>query len=167
MVQFTVERVINLPIERTWEFLADFSNVHKIHPLVGSVDQISDKDRGLGAIRKCHLYSGQSVTEQITAWDEKKNEYTIRLVEGNLPVKSVVATLKAESASDGKTKLIGNMDMAAKYGLIGKIMEMIAFKPQFGKAIGNLFAGIEHYAATGKEVPKGYNAPTPALIKSI
>lgn len=165
MVQIHVERVINLPIEKAWDILGDFSNVHKVHPLVGSVEQKSRNDRGLDAKRTCNLYSGQSVTEQIKKWDEEKHEYTIHLVEGNLPVKSVIATLKAESAGEGKTKLIGDMDMVAKYGPLGKLMEMFLFKPQFGKAVGNLFAGIEHYATTGKEIQKGYNAPTPALIR--
>ena len=57
MVKAHIERVIDVPVDRTWEIMSDFSNVHKIHPLVGKVDQVTaDKDRGVGAVRKCHLY---------------------------------------------------------------------------------------------------------------
>lgn len=165
MVQFTVERVIDLPVDRAWEILSDFSDVHKVHPIVERVDQISERDRGLNAVRRCHFYKGGSATEKISRWDENAREYTVQLVEGSLPLKKVIGVLKARPDGDRKTKLVADFEMVAKYGLLGKLMEMFLLKPQFGKTVSNVFSGIEHYGKTGKEINEGYSAPTPALVK--
>lgn len=167
MVQFVVERTIDLPVEKAWEILSDFSNVHNIHPLVGSVTQVSPEGRGLDAVRTCHLYNGQSATEKIVKWDEEKRTYVIDLVEAKLPVNRLVAAFFAEDAGEGQTKLLSEMDVVAKYGVIGRIMEKLVIKPQFAKAIGNLFAGIEEFAKTGKQIQKGYNATTPPVIRDM
>lgn len=165
MVKFTVSRIIDVPLSQTWAILADFCHVHRVHPLVSSVDQLSDNDRGVNARRTCHLYSGSSVTEQVTEWEEESHRYTIKVVEGAIPVKKIVVTLCAQKEGEDRTKLVADMDMVAKFGAVGKIMEMVILKPQFGKAIGNLFAGIEDYAKTGKEIQKGYTAKTRAKIE--
>ena len=47
MVKAHIERVVDVPVERAWEIISDFSNVHKIHPLVGTVDQLSENGKGL------------------------------------------------------------------------------------------------------------------------
>lgn len=165
MVKALVTRVIDVPIERTWEILSDFSNVHVIHPLVGSVIQKTpDKDRGVGAIRQCNLYDGNKAVEQITAWDEANHSYDIELIDGSLPMKKVTVTLKIEKVSETKSKLIADMDLQAKYGILGKIMERLAIKPKLGGAIGNLFAGVESYDKTGIEIQKGFKAKTPAVV---
>lgn len=165
MVHATVERVIDLPVTRAWELLSDYPNIHKIHPMVASVDQLSPNPRGLDAVRVCHFYDGGAVTERITAWDDNARSYTLTITEASIPVKTVAATLKAAEDGQGKTRLTAEMDLVAKYGFIGRILEVLVFKPKFGAAIGNLFAGIEHYAKTGEEIPKGFVGTTPAIVK--
>lgn len=165
MVKAHVERVIEVPVERAWEILADFSHVHKIHPLVGKVDQVTpNKDRGVGAIRTCHFYDGNKATERIEEWDEDRHTYLVRLIDGTLPVKTVLAKFTVEDAGNGKSLLLGDMDLKAKYGLLGKIMERLVIKPQLGGALGNVFAGVEEYALTGREIQKGYKSKTPAIV---
>lgn len=165
MVRITVERVIDLPIQKTWDVLADFSNVHKVHPLVKSVDQKTPNDRGEGAVRTCHFYDGGSATEKIVAWDEPQRAYTVHIVESSLPVKKVEAVLSATAVGEDKSKVVGEMDLVAKFGVLGWIMERLIMKPKLGAALGDLFAGIEQFSKTGKEIPEGYKANTPALIK--
>ena len=164
MVKTCVERVIDLPVERAWEIVSDFSNVYHVHPLVETVDQVTPEDRGLGAIRQCNLYDGNRAIEKIVEWDETNHSYKVELIDGTLPMKSVFATLKVEDAGNGKSKLYCFMDFKAKFAILGKIMERLVMKPQFGGAIGNLFAGVEEYSKTGKDIQKGYKAKTRALI---
>lgn len=166
MVKAHIERIIDVPIDEAWELVSDFAHVNVIHPLVGTVDQITpDKSRGLGAVRKCHLYDGNHAVEKIVEWDEANKTYLIRLIDGSLPMKVVLAKLTAEAYGRNKTKLSADMDLQAKYGLLGKIMERLVIKPKLGGALGDLFAGVEYHSKTGKDVQKGFKAKTPALVQ--
>ena len=163
VIKAHIERTVQVHPDRAWELLGDFAHVQHIHPLVGKVDQVTpDKDRGVGAIRTCHLYDGNTATEQIETWDESNRSYTIRLMEASLPVKSIVVTLHAVPGQDSQhqTTLIADMKLQAKFGLLGKLMERLVLKPQLGAAIGNLFAGLEKYDQTGVDIPKGLKAKT-------
>ena len=118
MVKTCIERVIDVPIERAWEILSDFSHVYHVHPLVESVDQVTpDKDRGLGAIRQCNMYDGHRAVEKIIEWDDEKRIYKVELIDTDLPMKSVLATLSAEDVGNGKSKLVCKMNLKAKFGL--------------------------------------------------
>lgn len=152
-----------MPLDKTWELLADFSNVQKIHPLVGKVDQQTPQDGGVGAVRQCHLYDGNRAVERIEEWNETARSYKIVLIDGTLPMKKVEVVVKAEDAGNGKSTLIAEMVLMAKYGLLGKLMEHLVIKPQLGGAIGDLFAGLESYGKTGIEIEKGFKAKTKAI----
>lgn len=133
--------------------------------MIKSVDQKSANDRGLGAVRVCNMYDGNHVMEEITDWDEQGRHYKIKVTEGTLPMRQVVAEIKVEKVGDAnKSKLIADMTLKAKYGLLGKIMERLIIKPLLGGAVGNLFAGVEHYDKTGQQIGKGFKAKTPALV---
>lgn len=164
MVKAHVERIIDVPIDQAWETLADFSNVHKIHPLVKTVNQLTDNDRGLGAMRTCYLYDGNKAVERIEEWDEANHSYVVTIIDSTLPMKSVDVKLTALKLGKTKSKLVAEMDIHAKYGLLGKIMERLIIKKQLGSAVGNVFAGVEEYNKTGVEIQKGYKAKTRALI---
>ena len=165
MVKVHVERIIDVPIERAWEILADYSNVQKIHPLVKTVDQVtSDKDRGVGAIRQCNMYDGNKAVEKIVEWDERNHSYVLKLIDSSLPMKSILVELSAAPHGYSKSKLIAEMTLKAKFGFLGKIMERLVMKPQLGNAIGNLFAGVESYDKDGMEIQNGFKAPTPAIV---
>ena len=60
--------------------------------------------------------------------------------------------LKAVDVGMGKSKLMADMYLKAKFGLLGKILERLVIKPQVGGAVGNLFAGLESYDKMGKEI---------------
>lgn len=164
MVKAHVERTIDVPIDRAWEIISDFSNVHKIHPLVKTVNQHTRNDRGLGATRTCNLYDGNKAVERIEEWNEANHSYVVTVLDSTLPMKSIDIKLKALKVSKSKSKLVAEMKMHAKYGLLGKIMEHLVIKKQLGGAVGNLFAGVEEYNKTGKEIQKGYKAKTPAVV---
>lgn len=123
-----------------------------------------EKDRGLGAIRQCNMYNGNKAVETVVEWDEYNRAYKIELIDTDMPLKTVIASLSVESAGANKSKLNAKMQIKAKFGPIGKAMEYLVMKPQLGGAIGDLFAGVEEYSKTGRNIQKGYKAKTPALI---
>ena len=79
-------------------------------------------------------------------------------------MKSVDVILKVKDVGNGKSRLVADMSLKAKYGLLGKIMERLVIKPQLGAAVGNLFAGVESYEKTGVEIKEGFKAKTPAIV---
>ena len=96
--------------------------------------------------------------------DEYNRAYKIELIDTDMPLKTVIASLSVESAGANKSKLKAKMQIKAKFGPIGKAMEYLVMKPQLGGAIGDLFAGVEECSKTGRNIQKGYKAKTPALI---
>ena len=112
------------------------------------------------------MYSGNKAVERIIEWDEENRAYKIELIDTDMPMKAVIASLSVEPAGANKSKLKARMVVKAKYGPIGKMMEHLVMKPQLGGAIGDLFAGVEEYSKTGRDIQKGYKGKTPALITS-
>lgn len=127
MVKACVEHIVQVPIEEAWEILASFLQVQKIHPLVGKVDRLSSKDPGL-----CLLYDSNQVVEKITDWDESQHDYTIQLIGGTLPMETVEVVLKALPNGTRQTKLVANLKVCAKFGLLGHILELLIIKSQLG-----------------------------------
>lgn len=164
MVLITVERVIDTPIAKSWELLSDYQNIHKLHPMVSSVDLHSPQPRGEGAVRTCKLHDGNHLTEKVTAWDEAARSFSIVITEASVPVKTADVKLTAREEEGERTKLIAEMDIVPKYGVLGWILTFF-MKPQFGRGLGGFFAGIEHFAKTGEEVSNEFVPATPALVK--
>lgn len=163
-VKTCIERVVDVPVDRAWEILSDYSNVNRIHPIVETVDQKSVEDRGIGAVRQCNMYDGNFALERIVAWDEVNRKYKVELIDTSLPVKSILASLSVQDAGFNKSKLTVEMNIKAKYGLLGKIMERLVMKRQLGGTIGDLLGGVEVYDKTGKEIQKGFQAKTRAVV---
>jgi len=67
-------------------------------------------------------------------------------------MKSVDVKLEDSQVGEDTTKLIADMDIKAKYGILGKIMERLIIKLQLGGAVGNLFVGVEDCDKTGIEI---------------
>lgn len=165
-MHFQVVNEVEIAPEKAWELIADFSHVQHIHPLVEKVDQLSDNDAGLDAVRRCHLYNGVKVEEQIVEWNEKDRRYKIQLVKGNLPVKQLGAELFVEEISPTRSRIIGNMDVDPKYGVLGQLMVRMVMKPKLGRALGDLFSGTEYYLRTGRDVPENWHGPKPVITSS-
>lgn len=86
-----------------------------IHPLVKTVDQITpETDRGVGAVCQCNMYNGNTVVECIKEWDEAGKTYVVKLVDGSLPLKSLVIKLAAMNDGDGRFGLWCDMHAKAK-----------------------------------------------------
>jgi len=164
MVQVRIVRIIDVPCERAWELVSDFVNIQNIHPMVKTVDQRSDQTKGLGAVRACNFYDGNQLVEEIVAWDETNHTFTIRMVDGSVPLKRAEGVISVEKIDDQTSKMVMDMGMSAKFGLLGKLMERFVFKPKFGSAIGDLFAGVQVYDKTGIPIGKDFKAKTPALV---
>jgi len=159
-----IERVIAIPPEQAWESLADFSRVHKVHPKVETVDQVSDIDRGVGAIRTCHFYDGKHATEKVTDWNDTERTYTVEFIDSSFPVKKLAVDFTILPEGSDSSKMIAECDVDEKYGFFGKLLGRFVLKPKLAQAIGGMFAGMEHHINTGQEVTNEFNPSTPPTV---
>lgn len=139
--------------DRVWEALADYQNIHRFHPSVETVDQLSSEDRGVGAVRRCNFYDGTSIVEQITDWQEGRS-LTVELSEFNFPFKAAKARISARPDGDDRTEVTFEMEIAPKYGPLGWLMTNVMMRPMMKGMFGKILAGLELHARTGELVGK-------------
>mmetsp|Transcript_38473 Transcript_38473/g.151851 ORF Transcript_38473/g.151851 Transcript_38473/m.151851 type:complete len:166 (+) Transcript_38473:156-653(+) len=161
-----VTREVQVSAEKCWEMLGDFSNVHHIHPLVQTSTPVTENDRGLGAIRECELYDGNSVQEKVIEWDEENMSYTFNLEKGKLPLTLLEVKVSVEANGATQSLLACDVDFDPKYGFIGKLLGHFLMKPKLGGVLGDMLGGVKYYLDEGEDVPENWNAPGNAVIVS-
>ncbi len=135
-----------------WSIVSDFANIHKVHPIVKSVDQLSPEPRGEGEKRRCNFVDGGNAAEETRNWNKDGKSYTITLVEGSLPIKSMNADFKVEDLRNGRSKATGEINIKPKLGFVSEILAHLVLKPKFGSIVRKLFSGFGYYAKTGEQV---------------
>lgn len=153
MSKVTQTKNINAPAERVWEIIADFGNVHKYHPIVKSADLLRNKDRGIGAKRRCHFYDNTSLVEEITDWDEG-NGFTVDLTEASMPLKQAQASMRVTPTGAKSSIVTIEMEYVVKYGLMGKLMDVMMMRRMMGKMFTKILSSLEHHVLTGELIGK-------------
>ena len=167
MVKVCIERIIDVPVDEAWTIFSDVMHIDRIHPMVASVDQLSpNQSRGMNAMRQCNFYDGHYVQEEIVEWSDEDRHFRINILDTDLPLTKATGEFWISAHGKSQTLLKARMTMKAKYGVVGKLMEYLVLRPQMGHAIGDVFAGVEEYHATGKEIVKGYHGKSLAMISS-
>ena len=151
MTKATLTRTIPVDSATIWAALADFQGVHKFHPIVDTVDQLTAHDRGLGAGRRCNFYDGTSVVEKVTDIEDGRR-VTVELSEFSMPLKSATASMVVTPRGVGSTDVTIEMDFIVKGGPLGAIMGAIMMRPMMKKMFGKVLAGLEHHVSTGEWV---------------
>jgi len=140
------------PVERIWEVIANYGDIHLYHPKVKSAPILTDNDKGVGAKRRCEFYDKSSVVEEVTDWNEGSSISVVLSEMTSMPLKRADATIQVEPL-DSKTSLLSiDMNFAVKWGPFGWIMGKMMIKPMMKKMFTNVLKGLEYYAVTGKAV---------------
>ena len=143
---------IDAPAERVWEALREFGAIQRWNPAVPESHSTSDEKEGVGATRHCDLASpGVSIEERVIAWKEGES-YTVEISSAKkVPLKRAVVTLKVVPNGD-KSVFTLHQEYSLKMGLLGRIMDRMSARRQFGSALSGLAAGLKHFVETGNEV---------------
>lgn len=154
MTTITSEVQINAPVEKVWRIMADFGGIYKYNPNVSSSHSTSAANSGVGATRHCDLLPAGSVEERISEWNEGR-DYKVDIFQGKgvPPFKTAVARLSIRPQNNG-SRVQMRFDYHIKFGLIGRLLDWLMVKKQFGKAVPSILAGLKHYAETGEEVDR-------------
>lgn len=140
------------PVDRVWQVISNYGNVHLYHPKVKSAPILSENDKGVGAKRRCEFYDKSSVVEEVTNWYEGRSISVVLSEMTSMPLKKADATIQVEPV-DSKTSLVSiDMNFVVKWGPLGWIMGKLMIKPMMKKMFTNVLKGLEYYAATGESV---------------
>jgi uncharacterized protein YndB with AHSA1/START domain len=97
-----VSTVINAPIERVWRTVGDFNGLPAWMPgMASSVIEDGKGDKDIGAVRRISMSGSKEVLrEQLRAFSPDEHLITYAVLEGPLPVKNVVTSMRLRPITD-------------------------------------------------------------------
>src|SRR5258707_2043983 len=142
------EIIIDAPIGKVWEALSNIEELEQYDPTVKRSRALSPATSGIDAIRKVDMKDGKNwFEEKVTVW--KPNEaLTYELTVCSFPVQQLKHSYRFEQIGH-QTRVKQVMEYEVKYGLIGKILDILIIRKQSDTGIKKFFAGLKSYA--GKE----------------
>ena len=148
MTVFTRDIVIEAPVGEVWKVLADIGNIHLWNPGVLSSQVTTPKSTGLGACRHCNLGGKNYLDEEVVEWDVDKR-LTMKVNKTNMPFKSVDVHFTLHS-KNGSTVVTVSPEYEVKYGMLGKIMDLLVVRRTYVRAMDELLNGLKQYIETKK-----------------
>jgi hypothetical protein len=126
MGQIHLKKHLEHPAASMWEWLKDYANIHRIHPLLSNSYLVGDKSCGVGAVRICEMkMGGVHLKERVTDWKEGRS-YTVDVYETSMPIiDRSIATLGVRSLRDKTSEAYMDIEYTTKYGLFGKLMDVL------------------------------------------
>lgn len=121
-MRINIKRTINAPSDALWNYLADYSNIHRFHPLLkgsGFVDGASTCE--VGSTRQCDMKDGNFLKERITDWKEGSH-YSVDIYETSMPIKSAQATLGVKPLNRDYSEAYMELNMEPKYKILQPFM---------------------------------------------
>jgi len=97
---------IHAPAAKVWETVRDFGSLDRWNPAVKKIELQGGNTAG--SSRTLTFENGQSVTENLDAFDDAQREYRYRLAKENLealPVSSYSATLRVTPIDEANSKV--------------------------------------------------------------
>ncbi len=154
MHRFQVSKEIAHPLGRVWPLLDNFSNTYVFHPIVERSEAVGPATRGAGARRKCTLYDGGQVQEQITKYEPLEHRYKVEVVDhGPFPLRYMEVWIEAV-AEGNNTRVTYRGGFVPKFGPLGWVMGKLVMKGQFEKMMGSLIDGLNTHLSTGRMIEK-------------
>jgi ribosome-associated toxin RatA of RatAB toxin-antitoxin module len=139
------EVIINAPLEKVWDILADVEQLGKYDPTVKKAILVSKHKTGLEAKRKIEMLDGKNwFEEKITVLMPHK-ALSYQLTDCSFPIKGLKHSYSFEELPS-QTKVRQIMEYSVKFGLFGKLLDSIMIRKQFNAGIKKFFSGLKSYA---------------------
>lgn len=141
------EILIEAPVEKIWNVLASPELLEKYDPTVRKSSLISDKKTSLGAKRRVDMLDGKNwFEEEITVY--KPNEsLTYELTACSFPVYKLKHSYSFQKIGE-QTKVIQLMEYTVKFGILGKLLDVITIRKRSDAGIKKFFGGLKAYVET-------------------
>lgn len=139
------EITINASIEKVWAMLTDLELLEQYDPTVKKSTLVSAEKTGLGAKRKVLMLDGKNwFDEKVTAY-KTNEELTYQLTDCSFPIKVLKHSYSFEKVGN-QTKVKQVMEYTVKFGLLGKLLDVLMIRKQSDSGIKKFFSGLKSYA---------------------
>ena len=136
---------INASIEKVWAMLTDLELLEQYDPTVKKSTLVSAEKTGLGAKRKVLMLDGKNwFDEKVTAY-KTNEELTYQLTDCSFPIKGLKHSYSFEKVGN-QTKVKQVMEYTVKFGLLGKLLDVLMIRKQSDSGIKKFFSGLKSYA---------------------
>ncbi len=150
---------IDLPLEKSWEILRDFTQAVNYVPNLTGCELHPGPEEGKGASRRVFQKNGKFLDETVTHWREKQG-FVIRLHEGDgpapAPFREACFIYKIQPKGD-KTQLTTTMSYTIRFGFLGKLLDKFFVKKALDGAVNKISRNMKSYYETG--VPSNKSIP--------
>lgn len=124
-MKIKVQRKINAPSSVLWDYIGDYANIHKFHPLLsGSHFNEGTATCEVGSTRQCDMKSGDFLKEKITDWKEGSH-YSVEIYETSMPVKNAKATVGVKPLGKEVSEAYMHVEMDAKYAILRPLIYLM------------------------------------------
>jgi len=137
---------INAPKSEAWKILADFTNLSWTSGVTGS-HYLNDKRACIGMTRHCDLVGKKYFVERITHWDEGSG-FTYVIEEASDPVTNDSYVTWQLEGNSKKSNATFEVNYKLKYGILGKVMNVLMAKKKFTKQIAEFMEELKKHAET-------------------
>lgn len=134
------EIMIKATPQTVWEVLSDLGRLEKYDPIVTKSDPIDKLTSGLAARRHCQTRNGW-FKEEVSEW-QPYEQLAFTLFDCNLPMKALKHSYSLHPVEDG-TRVTQVMTYTMKYGLLGRLLDLIMVRKQSDKGIKLFFEGLK------------------------
>lgn len=142
---------VNIPAEKIWQVLADFSSVEKFATTIDSSPIVGDIQTGLGAKRLCTFNDGSSLVEEIIEFKDGQG-FKMALSEFSLPLKEMQAQMGVKKIDDNSCEIYMSADFIVKAGPLGWLLGHLIMRPVMKGVFKKLMSGLAYHCVTGKLV---------------
>lgn len=138
------EILIDAPIDKIWTVLATPDLLEKYDPTIRKSSVISKLTTGCGAKRKIEMMDGKNWFEEVLTVSNQNESLTYELTACSFPIHNLKHTYGFRRLKD-QTKVFQIMEYTVKFGLLGKLMDLVLIRKQSDAGIKKFFAGLKNY----------------------
>ena len=142
--------LINVPKSKVWNVVKYPANIYQFHPLIKKSAMTTKALSGDNSKRICELKPAGKMLELISNWKEGE-AYSTEVIGGKMlpPYKFMRGHLELTTTSDNTCKATFTFSYQLKFGLFGKVMDLLMIRPQFKKAPGKYVLGLKAFVENG------------------
>ncbi len=153
MPKVSAEILIDAPVGKVWEALADFGAIYRWAPAVTNSYTTSENDRGPDAARHCDIAGFGGIEEYVTEWKEGKffkyKATPVGAIGGSHSTWGV-------TPKGNKSRVYTDLEFEVRFGPIGALINELIMRRLLKMAMRNTAAGLKHYVETGELVGPGF-----------
>jgi len=144
---------VNVPINKIWEVLEDFSSVERYASTIKTSPIVGDISSGLGAKRKCTFYDGKSLVEEIVDYQEGEG-FRMKLSDFSFPLKYMNAEMRVKEIDSKSSELSMTTDFVVKGGPVGWLIGFFIMRPMMKGVFEKQMKCLAYHCETGKRIDK-------------